>query len=94
MGKEAGEHWPGGGGGEGGGFAPAGPGSSDDLEQRVAALESVVYGTDPVPTGPTFIDATLRPDLIGAPGTSVDPQLEARMAAGDAEAKRVFDNRI
>ncbi|MBA8792418.1 immune inhibitor A [Friedmanniella endophytica] len=97
--KEAGENWPGG-GGDGGGFAPSGPG--DDLEQRVAALEALVYG-DPdaagaadggTETAASFIDPSLRPDLIGAPGTGPDPQLAARMAAGDAGAKRVFDTRI
>lgn len=93
--KDARENWPGGGGGDGGGggIAPA------DLETRLSALEAAVFaGLDPdaamFSTGPTFIDASLRPDLIGGSSATPDPQLALRMASGDAEAKRSFDNGI
>ncbi|NMM17818.1 MAG: M6 family metalloprotease domain-containing protein [Cellulomonas sp.] len=101
---------PGGGGdplgGGGGGFgASQAPGS--DLEDRLMALESVVYGE---PDGGEygagagvgadvgavpFIDRSLRPDLIGAPGApSGDAELAARMAEGDTTAKREFDTPV
>jgi len=105
---------PGGGGdplgGGGGGFGGGGFGGSQAqgsaLEDRLAALESVVYGeTD---TGDysaggggsdagaaPFIDQSLRPDLIGASGAVTgDAELAARMAEGDPTAKHEFDTPV
>lgn len=103
--KEGGfEGWPpdnwkrGGGGwrqGGGGGLAAAGGAS---VEDRLSALEMAVFGGEADPGSGTdqpaemFIDATLRPDLMGAGGGQpYSPALEQRMAGGDAAAKREFD---
>lgn len=58
-----------------------------EIAARLAALEEVVYGgAEP------FIDSSLRPTLEGAPGADeAGGQLAARMADGDAMAKRGFD---
>ncbi len=82
------------------GFAPAaGDGGDDlwsivaDLEARVAALEAAAGGGGVTAEGPgvqPFIGEELRPDLLGGPGVP-GTDLEQRMAAGDASAKREFD---
>ncbi|WP_242448300.1 M6 family metalloprotease domain-containing protein [Cellulomonas sp. WB94] len=96
-----------GGGGFGGGGFGGSPAQGSALEDRLAALESVVYGESEAGgdygaggggadagTGP-FIDQTLRPDLIGAPGAATgDAELAARMAEGDPTAKHEFDTPV
>jgi immune inhibitor A len=94
--KEAGfENWPPNDwrrGGDPGGFAESG----GSVEERLSALEAAVFGAQPsgVDQGSeTFIDASLRPDLIGSgsgSGTG-NRALEQGMASGDAAAKREFD---
>jgi hypothetical protein len=62
-----------------------------ELEDRVAALESVVASS--MATVEPFIAADQRPDLIGgggSPGAGTD--LSARMAQGDRDAKIAFDS--
>lgn len=82
-------------GGGGGGIGGA-PGAAD-VESRLAALEAVVYGSGAGGEGggEPFIGSDLRPDLIGAPGQAGDDAaIVARMAAGDASAKREYDTRV
>ncbi len=80
--KEAGfENWPGRPGG--GGYAPeqaADPG----VEARLSALEAAVFGGADQQGGQVFIDGSLRPDLMGAPGSGVVPP-------DDAQGKRQLD---
>lgn len=82
-------------GGGGGGIGGA-PGAAD-VESRLAALEAVVYGSGAGEEGggEPFIGSDLRPDLIGAPGSvGNEAALVARMAAGDAAAKREYDTQV
>jgi immune inhibitor A len=59
-----------------------------ELEARVAALESSMgWGGNAEP----FIGSDLRPDLVGGPSYSGTGDLQARMAAGDRDAKVAFD---
>ncbi|MGV8978260.1 MAG: M6 family metalloprotease domain-containing protein [Cellulomonas sp.] len=92
---------PGGGGDPlGGGGLGGGPVQASDHEDRLAALESVVYGEPEVHDAAgggavPFIDQSLRPDLLGAPGSvSGDAELAARMADGDPTAKHEFDTPV
>jgi immune inhibitor A len=91
------DDWRRGGGGFGG-FAPEGSSAGGTVEDRLSALEGAVFGgTSGVASGTDkpadmFIDASLRPDLMGAGGGQPSsPALEKRMASGDAGAKREFD---
>ncbi len=94
--KEGGfENWPPGDWrrqGGGGGFAEAG----GSVEDRLSALEAAVFGAEPAGVdegAETFIDASLRPDLIGSgSGAGNNQALEQGMASGDAGAKREFDS--
>jgi len=90
-GKEFGfEGWPGrpGGGGDPGGFAQA----DSSVLGRLSALEAAVFGAAAggVDQGSqTFIDPSLRPDLMGSGSSQA---LEQGIPSGDAQAKRTFDN--
>jgi immune inhibitor A len=61
-----------------------------ELEARVSAIESSMgSGGETEP----FIGSELRPDLVGGPdyATPQGADLQARMAAGDRDAKIAFD---
>jgi immune inhibitor A len=59
-----------------------------ELEARVAAVEAAVtLGGEAQP----FIGSELRPDLAGGPDYSASGDLQARMAAGDRDAKLSYD---
>ncbi len=62
------------------------------LDQAVGILHQVVEagagGADASP----YIDASLRPDLYGAPGYTDGTDLEKRLAEGDPSAKRELDS--
>ncbi|MEO7131385.1 MAG: M6 family metalloprotease domain-containing protein [Dermatophilaceae bacterium] len=98
-GKEGGfEGWPPGGWRPGGGGLRRDlSGSEGSVEDRLSALESVVFGVEQAdaeafgPGAEMFIDASLRPDLMGATGAATEASLQQRMADGDASAKREFD---
>jgi immune inhibitor A len=83
--------WP-----HGSGSRAATPGQPD-AETRLSLLESVVFGgsaqgtADDASAASPFIGADLRPDLLGATTQPSSQELEQRMAAGDAGAKREFD---
>ncbi|MBL8926773.1 MAG: M6 family metalloprotease domain-containing protein [Pseudonocardia sp.] len=81
---------------------PGGSATALDTEARLSMLEAAVFGVaagDPgaaggagAPAGSPFIQADLRPELQGATGDETSSvELEHRMAAGDAHAKREFD---
>ncbi|GAA1769845.1 hypothetical protein GCM10009712_17220 [Pseudarthrobacter sulfonivorans] len=62
-----------------------------ELEDRVAALESVLASS--TATVEPFIAADQRPDLIGGGGSpDAGTDLTARMAQGDRDAKIAFDS--
>jgi immune inhibitor A len=84
-----------GGGGDPSAQATAG-GVLESLEARVAALEAAVGAGVGGAGGAAqpFIGSELRPDLIGAPSQGGAGNLGARMAAGDASAKREFDTKV
>ena len=60
-----------------------------EFESRIAALEAS-QGTPPGAN--LFIGAELRPDLVGGPDYGGQGDLQARMQAGDRDAKVAFDN--
>jgi immune inhibitor A len=76
----------------GAGAAPASPDIGQalaELQARVAALEdAVALSANAQP----FIGSELRPDLIGGPDYSEAGDLQARMAAGDRDAKLSYDS--
>lgn len=96
AGKESGfEGWPPGGWRPGGGGFGGRGANAQSVEDRLNVLEAVVFGDGGAGGGDQgaemFIDASLRPDLMGATGTATSASLQERMSAGDAGAKREFD---
>lgn len=86
---------PGGlGGGFGGGLGDGGGGTVAELLARIAALEAAVGGGGGAQGGGPFIGNELRPDLSqGAlAGEDDNGGLNAAMAAGSGQAKRLFDS--
>ena len=65
------------------------------LDQAVTNLHAVIdnagaVGNESSAPSQPFIDGSLRPELYGGPGYQT-PDIEKRMAEGDATAKREFD---
>lgn len=59
-----------------------------ELEARVAMLESTKVGGA---GAELFIGSELRPDLVGGPDYASQGDLQARMLAGDRDAKNAYD---
>lgn len=88
--KQGGDLPGGGGGGAGAPGAAPGDGGLDPISEVAALLQQAleILGSLSGGAAEPFIDATLRPDLIGGP--TWDEHAKA-MAEGDPQAKRAFD---